>query len=292
MSGQPFALDKARVRSAFERAASGYDRAAALQRAVREELLLRLGPIRLRPRRIVDLGSGTGHGALALARRYRPAEVIAVDFAQAMLGQLRAQRRWFSRTRALCADIEHLPLADACADMVFSNLTLQWCVDLQGTFAEIRRVLRPGGLLMFTTFGPDTLGELRAAWAAADGHSHVNLFLDMHDVGDAMLRAGLAQPVLDVERTTVTYPRVRDLMAELKAIGAHNATAGRPHGLTGRARLRAVEQAYEAFRRDGRLPASYEVIFGHAWGPEPAAAGDGARGEVAIPVDRIGRPPR
>jgi malonyl-CoA O-methyltransferase len=212
-----------------------------------------------------------------------------------MLQRARRRGHWLNRPRPLCADLEALPLADDSVDLIHSNATLQWATDLDRTFAELRRVLRPGGLLMFTTFGPDTLMELRAAWAAADGgsHAHVSPFMDMHDIGDAMVRARFADPVMDAERITVTYPDVRGLMGDLKSLGAHNALAGRPRGLTGRRRLAAMEQAYEAERRDGRLPATYEVVYGHAWVTAstvaPVQPQHRIDGGVAIPVDAIPR---
>jgi malonyl-CoA O-methyltransferase len=156
-------------------------------------------------------------------------------------------------------------------------------------FRECARVLRPGGLLTFTSFGPDTLKELRAAWASADDFTHVNRFIDMHDLGDALLRAGLAEPVMDVERYTLTYTDVRALMRDLKAIGAHNVNAGRPRGLTGRRALERMTAAYERERRDGCLPATYEVVYGQAWAPVGAPRGSAPSGETRIPIGRIGR---
>jgi len=178
-------------------------------------------------------------------------------------------------------------LADGVVDLIISNAMFQWCNDLERTFGECRRVLRPGGLLLFTTFGPDTLKELRAAWGQVDRHSHISPFLDMHDIGDALVRARFADPVMDADRLTLTYDNVQGLMRDLKALGARNATAARPRGLTGRARLAALAAAYECFRREGRLPASYEVLYGHAWAPE-ASASRQVSGEVAIPVSAIG----
>jgi len=172
---------------------------------------------------------------------------------------------------------------------VFSNLMLQWCQDPDAVFGECRRVLKPGGLLTFTTFGPDTLVELRRAWAAADSRTHVNRFIDMHDLGDALVRSGLAEPVMDVERFTLTYAEVRDLMRDLKDIGAHNANAGRPRGLTGKGTLARMTAAYEAFRKDGRLPATYEVVYGQAWCPVAPPRRKGLPGEVVVPIGRIGR---
>ncbi len=262
-----FALSKLLVRQAFERAATDYDQAAVLQREVGARMLERLDLVRLVPRTIADVGAGTGVGTAALSRRYRKAQVLALDIAWAMLKRVRRRSPWLRKWSLVCGDAEALPLADASCDLVFSNLTLQWCTDLDRALAEFRRVLHPGGLLLFTTLGPDTLKELRHAWAAADGHTHVNAFRDMHDVGDALLRARLADPVMDMEMLTLTYRDVQGLMRDLKALGAHNVNAARPRGLTGKGRLRTMTQAYEQFRRDGLLPATYEVVYGHAWAP-------------------------
>jgi malonyl-CoA O-methyltransferase len=182
-----------------------------------------------------------------------------------------------------------LPFADASVDVVVSSLMLQWCDPPDRAFAEVRRVLKPGGLFAFSTFGPDTLKELRSAWAEADGYNHVNHFIDMHDVGDALVRAGLMEPVLDVDRMQLTYPDALALMRDLKAIGAHNVTAGRPRALVGRSRLRRMQNAYEAFRRDGRLPASYEVVYGMTWGAAGRPATPSIDGEVRIAPGAIRR---
>jgi malonyl-CoA O-methyltransferase len=282
------AIDKRGARRAFERAAAVYDEAAVLQREIADRMLERLDYVRLAPRTVLDLGAGTGYAIEPLQRRYRKARVLALDFALNMVREARRRGSWLNRPRCVCADAESLPLADGSVDLVFSNATLQWCTDLERTFGEFLRVLRPGGLLMFSTFGPDTLGELREAWASADGFSHVNLFLDMHDVGDALVRARFADPVMDAERITVTFAGVRDLMRDLKLLGAHNVTAERPRGLTGRRRLAAVERAYERHRREGRLPATYEVVYGHAWVPEQKPV----TGGVAVPLSALRRPGR
>lgn len=281
------AIDKGAARRSFEQAAPGYDEAAVLQRELADRLLERLDYIRLEPELVLDLGAGTGYAIPGLRRRFGTARILALDFAPAMLLQARDRDRTrgsrLGRPDCVCADVEALPLADASVDLIFSNVTLQWCNDIQGTFGECLRVLRPGGLLLFTTFGPDTLWELRDAWATADGHSHVSPFPDMHNVGDALVNARFADPVMDVEHLTVTYERARDLMRDLKALGAHNATSQRARGLTGRRRLLAVERAYETHRRDGRLPASYEVVYGHAWAPEQHRP----EGATVIPVDTV-----
>ncbi|ANX03232.1 malonyl-ACP O-methyltransferase BioC [Immundisolibacter cernigliae] len=273
-----FRLDTRRVRRAFDRVAAGYETRAVLQRTVEAHCLARLDLVRLAPQSILDLGCGPGVAGRALLKRYRGAQVTGIDFAPAMLRVARQRRRWFSAQRFVCADAQALPLAADSVDLVFSNLTVQWCNDPAAVLAEAWRVLRPGGLFMFTSLGPDTLKELRNAWRAADGATHVSAFIDMHDLGDALGRAGFEQPVLDVERFCLTYPDVHALAADLKAIGAGNVTAGRRRQLTGRAAWSAMEAAYEPFRSDGRLPATYEVIYAHAWKPlvprrhDPAAA--------------------
>lgn len=276
------------VRRAFERAARGYERHAGLQREVADELLERLAGVRVEPRCVVDLGCGTGYATRRLARTYRGAGVYGVDFAPGMLQGFR--RGWWPRSRPvpLCSDLLHLPLADATVDLLFSNLAFQWIDDLPALFAELRRVLHPEGVLMFSSFGPDTLAELRAAWAAVDDGVHVNRFPDMHDVGDALLGAGLRDPVMDVDRLSRDYTDVHSLMRAIKSIGAGNAAAGRPRGLTGRGVMRRLEDAYEPRSADGHPRATWEVVYGHAWGAAIARPGHGDAGEFAVPLDAIG----
>lgn len=284
-----FQLDKAGVRAAFDRASATYEAAAVLQSRVGDELLARLEPFDFRPQVILDLGSGTGRASARLKRRYRSSSVIALDLAPGMLHQAARHQRLFRRFERVCADALRLPLQSASVDIVFSNLMLQWCEPLIDVFTEIRRVLKPQGFLAFTTFGPDTLKELRTAWSEADTHNHVNRFLDVHDVGDALVRAALQEPVLDIDRTQLTYSDGMALMRDLKCIGARNATAGRPRALAGRARLQRVLTAYEAFRKDGRLPATYEIVYGAAWGTGGRPAGSARDGEVRISPSEIRR---
>ena len=292
---RPFPVDKARVRAHFDRSAAHYDEVAVLQRSCGEHLDERLELIRIEPRTILDLGAGTGTLTRALARRYPRARVCAIDIAPAMLEQARRRlprwRRWRGRESFVAGDIEALPFADDCADLIVSNLALQWCNDFDRCLAEFRRVLRPDGLLLFTTCGPDTLHELRDCWRRVDGGAHVNTFLDMHDIGDALLRAGFVDPVMDREDFVLTYADAWGLMRDLRALGASSSLADGPRGLTGKGRLAAVARHYEARRGDdGRLPASYEIIHGQARAP---AAGSGrsqdADGAVRIAVDAIGR---
>ena len=286
-----FALDVRRVRDSFSQAAGTYDAAAVLQATVRDELLRRLEVLRMEPAVVVDLGAGTGQASIALKRRYPGGRVVAMDIAHGMLLQARKRQTLLRRFDRVVADAAALPLGNASVDMLFSSLMLQWCNDPDRVLRECRRVLRPGGVLHFTTLGPDTLVELRQAWQAADpGHAHVNRFIDMHDLGDALVRAGFAEPVLDVERYTLTYDDARGLMRDLKAIGAHNSTAGRARGLTGKSALARMLAAYEGFRRAGKLPATYEVVFAQAWCPTgPIRTKGQPRAETVVPISQIRR---
>ncbi|MCI0505582.1 MAG: malonyl-ACP O-methyltransferase BioC [Gammaproteobacteria bacterium] len=266
-------IDKQAARQSFNKAASTYDGAAALQREVGLRLLERMHIIRLNPKFIIDVGCGTGYLTIQLRQFFKQAHVIGMDFAEQMLGKARSKLTWrqmlFGRRPVfICGDAERLPIADQSVDLIFSNLTLQWCNDLTAAFSEFRRVLKPGGLLMFSSLGPDTLKELRHSWRTIDNGHHVHPFIDMHDVGDALLRARLADPVMDMEYFTLTFKDGLQLMRELKMLGAHNAQTDRPHNLTGKTHLRQMLQAYERFRNDGRLPATYEIVYGHAWRPE------------------------
>jgi malonyl-CoA O-methyltransferase len=284
-----FELDRVRLRAAFERASAGYESAASLQARVGAELLERLAAFAFEPRVVLDLGAGTGRVTRELKRRYPRALVIALDLAPGMLREARRHQHWWRRFERVCADALQLPLADASVDLVFSSLMLQWCEPLGEAIAEVRRVLSPQGFFAFSTLGPDTLNELRQAWSQADGYNHVNHFADMHDVGDALVRAGLTEPVLDVERLVLRYADALTLMRDLKAIGAHNATAGRPRALAGRARLTRVQDAYETFRSAGQLPATYEVIYGASWGAAGRGAGRMSGGETVIAPGSIRR---
>ncbi len=280
-------LDKRQARTAFERAAHTYDQCAVLQREIADRMLERLELIKCEPRQIVDVGCGTGYCTRALQRRYKRARILGVDIAQPMLGAARAKTRWFSRQRFVCADAEYLPLVDGAADMIVSNLALQWC-DPDAVLAEFARVLRPGGALMFTSFGPDTLRELRAAWQAVDQRAHVHTFVDLHDLGDALVRAGFAEPVMDAEFFRLTYPDVVSVLRELKALGEHNVNHGRHRGLTGKALFARFKSAYERVASGNLIPATYEAIYGHAWAPlqQTRGRGDGA---VIVPLTRIRR---
>ncbi|RTZ67225.1 MAG: malonyl-[acyl-carrier protein] O-methyltransferase BioC [Aquificaceae bacterium] len=263
-------LDKLKVRKSFERAADTYDASAVLQQEIAKRLVERLDYIRLEPSRVLDLGCGTGNITAPMLKRYPKAQIVALDLSFNMLKKTKKQGGWLGKKpQCICADAEKLPLKDNTIDLLISSLMLQWSNDLNTTFSGFKQVIAPNGLLMFTTFGPDTLREIRESWAKVDNQPHTSQFIDMHDIGDALLQAGFSNPVMDMEMITTTYKSVRELMTDIKNIGASNATAGRRKGLMGKQRLANFEAAYEDFKNDdGLYPATWEVIYGHAWMPE------------------------
>ena len=283
-------IDHRHVRRAFARAATSYDAAAALQREAGNRLLESLDYLDARqPQVVLDVGAGTGHASAAMRKRWPGARVIAMDVAMPMLQQAKKQAGWWKPFTRLAGDARQLPLADQSVDVIFSNCCLQWVEDLPAVFAGFRRVLRPGGLLVCSTYGPETLIELRDAFAAADTAPHVGRFPPIAQFGDALMMAGFRDPVLDRDLFTLTYPDMPALMRELRALGATNAQTARRRGLTGRGRFAVAEQAYESMRRaDGSLPSSWEVLYAHAWAPDPGAPIREQGHDVAsVPVSAI-----
>lgn len=274
-------LDFSRVRRAFSAAAPAYEQIARLQAGIGDELFERLDIVAAPPARVLDVGSGTGRLAARLKQRWPQAEVLCLDAALGMLRQARKRAGLFKPLRRIGGDARALPLADRSVDLVVSSLCLQWLDDPAPAFREFARVLRPGGWLLFTTFGPDTLSELRAAWATVDDAVHVHPFLDVMDIGNSVLAQGFAHPMFDVERHTGHYSDVRSLMRELKGIGAGNADHSRRRGLTGRRAYAAMQAAYEALRGAKGLPASWEVIFGQARAPAEGQPLRGGGAEMA-----------
>lgn len=260
-------ISKQKIRRAFDRAADSYDDAAVLQKEVCRRLLEKLEYIKLSPQLILDAGVGTGEAVAPLMKRYKKSGVVALDLSERMLAKALAHGSLLRKPELVCADLEHLPFCDNSFELIFSSLTLQWCNDMPATMEGFLRVLKPGGLLLFSTFGPDTLKELRSCWSQIDAAVHVNEFSDMHDVGDGLLQTGFADPVMEAETITVQYESIDKLMADLRAIGANATAEGGRAGLTAPSVLKKLRRAYDVYRVDKLLPASYEVVYGHAWKP-------------------------
>jgi malonyl-CoA O-methyltransferase len=292
MSREPLPLDRRLVRQRFGKAAEHFDQAAVLHREVARRMAERLEYIRLVPNALLDLGCGTGADLNLLAERYPQARRIACDFAAPMLKKAAERTAWYkrlfasSRPQLLCADAEQLPLPAGSVDFVWSNLMLQWLPDPLPALKEMNRVLAVDGLLMFSSLGPDTLKELRQALGEAPPHVH--RFIDMHDIGDMLMAAGFAEPVMDMEVLTLTYGSAKQLFTELRHSGSLNAALGRQRGLTGRKTWDAAMAAFAGQAREGRLPATIEVVYGHAWKARPRTTGDG-RAIVQFDPARRGR---
>ena len=265
MSEPDFYVNKSLSRRAFDNAAEKYDEAAILQREVANRMLERLDYMLIEPQGILDAGAGTGYCTLDVALRYPNVQIVAMDIASSMLQQTRSKAEANHNISYIASDVEQIALADNSVDLIVSSLTVQWCNDYLKAFAEFKRILKPDGCLLFTSFGPDALKELRHCWYKVDNDQHVNSFIDMHHIGDALLQAGFKDPVIDTETIMVTYKDVYQIMHDLKIIGAHNVLNGRRHSLTGKKRLQAMVAEYEKFRHNGVLPMSYEIVYGHGW---------------------------
>lgn len=274
---------------AFERAGGDYDDRAELQHAIADELLERLAAVKIEPRTVLDVGCGDGRGARALQKMYRRADVIGVDPAGGTAGRIGGRWRPGRRPHAVRADVARLPLADASVDLVYSNLVCRWRHEPQVLFTELRRVLRPEGVLMFSTLGPDTLWELREAREAVDEHVPVPELTDMHDIGDALLAAGLRDPVMDVDRLRRGYPDLRALMRTIEAVDAAGTGAEARPGRAGAATPERLQAAWPACDERGGVLASWELVFGHAWGARTPRAGSGDAREYHVPIESIGR---
>lgn len=278
----PF-VDTRQVRRNFARAAQSYDAVAVLQREIGGRMLERLDYMKIAPERVLDLGCGTGASLTALSERYPKSHVLGADLSEAMLHAGRGQRsrlRWLlpflrgGKSSLVLADALALPFKAGTTGMIWSNLLLHWLDDPLPAFREMHRVLDVGGLLMFSTFGPDTLKELRSCFA--DGYVHTQRFADMHDYGDMLLECGFADPVMDVEVLTLTYSCLEDLFRDLRQSGAGCAMQERRHGLMGKSSWRAACAKYEELVKDGRLPATFEVVYGHAWKAQLKKTPDGS----------------
>lgn len=262
----PPRLDKKAIKKSFNRSASSYNQAAVLQHEVLSRLTERLDYINLKPTTILDIGCGTGKGIKKLSQHYSKATVIGLDLAFNMLQRSKKEFGLFKKARLLSADMEALPIKENSVDLIFSNLAIQWVNDLELTLKEFKRIGRSGGLLMFTTFGPNTLWELNDSWLKIDNTPHVHRFIDMHDIGDILVGSGFAEPVMDSETITMQYPTFKDVLTDLKNIGANNADNQRSRGLMTPAKFKALETEYKKVGLiDDQYQASFEIIYGHAW---------------------------
>ena len=279
------------VRRRFDRAAATFDSADFVHRHAAKGLYERMSPMLVNVTRILDAGAATGNACRELARRYRGSHVISLDHSLEMLKQAKKGRSRFARVAEVQADARALPLPPGSIDLVFANMLLPWIGDVGDTgnfgrlFRELNRVLRKDGLFVFSTLGPDSLRELRQAWAEVDSGEHVNAFMDMHDVGDALIKAGMREPVLDVDYLTVTYRDSDALIGDLTLAGARNSLASRRRTLTGKQRFEDMKRALNSFRSDGSLACRLELVFGHAWG----GGADQPPGEFLVDASRIGR---
>lgn len=276
-------LNRRDVRRRFDHAAPAFDSADFVHRMTRDGLLERLQPLRVDGQTVLDLGAATGSATEPLRTRFRGARIVSLDLSRNMLREAIRKRRWFSRTAFVQADAERLPFRDHCFDVVFANLLLPWLSDPTPALGEVARVLRKDGLFAFATLGPDSLQQLSRAWSRIDAGAHVNRFLDMHDIGDALVRARLADPVLDVDRLTITYTDPVRLFRDLTRAGARNSLQRRNRGLLGRQRF---ERLVADLRGDGEgMAVELELVYGHCWGT-------GARSgptDYRIDAARIGR---
>jgi malonyl-CoA O-methyltransferase len=275
------------IQRRFDRAADGFDAADFVHTETREGLIERLQPLVIEARTILDLGAATGSAGHLLRQRFRRARIVSLDLSHAMLRQARRRRSWFTRPACVQADANQLPFADGAFDLVIANQLLPWIPDPDRVFAGVARVLKPGGVFAFATLGPDSLREIAAAWAEVDDLVHVNRFADMHDIGDGLVRAGLKEPVLDVDRLSVSYENPDKLWRDLTSAGARNTLAGRARGLVGRRRFRRMLDALRRAPTGAPVMLELELVYGHCWGAGPAS--DPAEFRVAaehIPLRR------
>ena len=265
-------INKEYKRKSFNRAAITYDSCSILQDTISDNLIDRLKIIKLNPLNILDLGCGTGTNGLSLRKKYKKSKIINYDFSENMLREARLKQKLFildkinlSPYSYICADIEAIPLKENSLDLVWSSSTLQWCNELDLVFNQVKKILKPGGLFIFSTFGPNTLNELREITENLFNEKKTSTFIDMHNIGDLLMHSGFSDPVLDVENFTMTYKEVDKLFMDIKSIGATNGNVSKNRGLSGRSFTKKIVEKYEAYRNNNLLPASYEVIYGHAW---------------------------
>ncbi|MDP1602343.1 MAG: malonyl-ACP O-methyltransferase BioC [Legionella sp.] len=279
---------KTEICNAFNQQAVNYEKAAKVQLEIGQRLFERLSYLKIKPRYVLDLGCGTGVFTPLLKKKYPDAQVIGVDLAYGMLLESRKKQRLWRKWPLINGDMTALPFVDGLFDLVFANQVIHWAEPLSLVIRELNRVMNAEGCLMFSTLGPDSFIQLKKSWEQADGHAHTNVFADMHDIGDCLLRERFLDPVVDMELLTVNYPDLARLMKSLKAQGVRNVNPQRNPGLTGRKAWQAFEVAYQHHcSKEGKYPLTYEVVYGHAWKGESRRAGDGV--ETFIPVSQIKR---
>ncbi len=273
------------VRRRFDLAARDFDSADFVYALTRDGLLSRLEPLIVAAEAMLDLGCATGSAGASLRKRFGRGHIVSVDLSREMLRQAKDKRRWFTRRSQVQADAGQLPFIEQCFDVVFSNLLLPWINNPERVFAEVGRVLKPGGVFAFATLGPDSLLTLARAWSEVDSAAHVRRFADMHDVGDALVRAGLSDPVLDVDRLTIQYESARRLFDDLTRTGARNTLSGRSSTMLGKQRFARFKEALQVQAGAGGIGIELELVYGHAWG----SGARGNSGEFAVDASRIPR---
>ena len=278
-------LRTADVRRRFDAAAETFDDFDFVHAVTRDGLFVRLEPMTVAAKVVLDLGCATGAASKQLAKRFRGAKIIGVDHSPVMLNKAAARKPWFTKCSFLEADASAMPLDDHSVDVVFSNQLLPWIDDVPAVFSEINRVLKKDGLFVFASLGPDSFAELRQAWQTVDQEAHVHHFADMHNIGDAAVRAGLRDPVLDVDRLKLRYEDATALFRDLTGSGARNCLLERSRSLTGKSRFDALSRALQSTPCDTAIELELELVYGHCWGSGMHTG----TGEVRIGLNEISR---
>lgn len=274
-----------KVKQQYQRIAHLYDKAAMLPELMGERLLEKLDFIKLSPHTILDLGTGTGSLIKPLQKRFSKAKIIGMDLSHAMLKQAQKKQGWFNKQPLVTGDMLSLPLQNQSINLIVMNCVLPWCDDLPATFKEIARVLKPEGLLLFSTCGPDTLKELKLAWSQVDTLEHINRYTDMHDIGDMLLSTGFSDPVMDMEQVTIYFSSLKQMLTELQHLGSINFNENKSRGLQSKNLLNQLSQHY--LKQDDKYPATVEIVYGHAWGKVLSKTAPLQNGEVSISLDKM-----
>ena len=287
MRYDPSNLSIADIRRRFDDAAASFNQADYVHRATSEGLIDRLSPIKIDPQLILDLGAATGKSGRELSTIYRKATIVSLDASAGMLKAATKSRRFFSKYKRLSlqADAGQIPLRTGSVDLVFCNMMLPWVADLTTCFADVARVLRKGGVFAFSTLGPDSMMEFREAWSRIGETDRVHVFPDMHVVGDALVQAGLADPVLDIDRLTITYPSNAELLDDLNSCGASIEPFWKDPLPENLSRLKIMMRDFQNHQDRSDLSLDLELVYGHAWGSGPRPK----PGEYRIEPGSIGR---